>query len=84
LAGGDTPVIFLSTSAAPDLGIKLLAQHLAEFFDSGCFAEEVELLLTTDDAELDALFVQIFQVPILAVPADCKDADFVGEGPRRN
>jgi hypothetical protein len=57
-------VIFLSTSVAPDLAIKLLAQHLAELFDSGSFAEEVELLLTTDDAEMDALLVQIFQVPI--------------------
>lgn len=77
-------MIFLSTNAAPDLGIKLLAQHLAEFFDSGCFAEEVELLLTTNDDEMDAFFVQIFPVPILAVPADCKDVDFVGKCPPRH
>jgi hypothetical protein len=70
LADRDTPVIFLSTSVAQDLAIKLLAQHLAELFDSGSFAEEVELLLTTDDAVMDALLVQIFQVPIVTVPAD--------------
>jgi hypothetical protein len=70
LAECDPPVIFLSTGVVPDLAIGLVAKHLAEFFDSASFAEEVELLLTTDDAEMETLLVQIFQVPIVAVPTD--------------
>jgi hypothetical protein len=80
LANEDPPVIFISAIADPDLRIKLLAQHLTELFDSTSYAEEVELLLSTDEAETEALLTEVFQIPLTSILAEEHLFESLGEG----
>jgi len=72
----DIPVIYISAKADRALTIRLISQHIAEIFNSSVYCQQIELILTTDDSEMDNLLSQVFQLPEL--PDGC--SSFIADG----
>jgi hypothetical protein len=65
---GDKPIIYISSTAEPDLAITVLSGYIAEILDAAPYAGDVRQLLLTEDT--DTLFNDLFRLPPLPDSGD--------------
>jgi hypothetical protein len=61
LVPGDNALIYVSSTADPDLAITALSRHISELFDATPYTHQIHQLLVTDDT--DTLLRDTFQLP---------------------